>query len=73
MRMRIVHANKTRWRTTFLLGLIHLLLYVRFILMVPILLVAAGLLAGWDRWNGPACARNEVKLPACASAESKLV
>lgn len=38
MQMRIVRANKTRWRTTFLLGLIHLLLYVRFILLVPILL-----------------------------------
>lgn len=35
------------WRTASLLGLVHLLLYVGFILLVPILLIAAGLLAAW--------------------------
>jgi len=39
------------WRTASLLGLIHLLLYVGFILLVPILLIAAGLLAAWNRWS----------------------
>jgi len=39
------------WNTTSLLGLIHLLLYVAFILLVPILLITAGLLAAWNRWN----------------------
>jgi len=40
------------WQMASLLGLIHLLLYVGFILLVPILLIAAGLLAAWGRWNG---------------------
>ena len=39
------------WHTASFLGLIHLLLYVAFILLAPILLIAAGLLAAWNRWN----------------------
>ena len=35
------------WQMASLLGLIHLLLYVGFILLVPILLITAGLLAAW--------------------------
>jgi hypothetical protein len=44
------------WRTASLLGLIHLLLYVGFILLVPILLITAGLLAVWKRRKGQAAA-----------------
>ena len=40
------------WQTAALLGLIHLLLYVAFILLVPISLITAGLLAAWNRWKG---------------------
>ena len=38
-------------RTAALLGCIHLFLYVGFILLVPILLITAGLLAAWNRRN----------------------
>lgn len=41
------------WQTASLLGVIHLLLYVGFILLAPVLLIAAGLLAAWNRWNKP--------------------
>jgi hypothetical protein len=40
------------WQMASLLGLIHLLLYVGCILLVPILMIATGLLAGWSRWKG---------------------
>jgi hypothetical protein len=36
------------WRTASTLGLIHLLLHFSFILLVPILLITAGLLAAWN-------------------------
>jgi hypothetical protein len=36
------------WHTASTLGLIHLLLYFSFILLVPILLITAGLLAAWN-------------------------
>ena len=39
------------WQTASLLGCIHLFLYVGFILLVPISLIAAGLLAAWNRWQ----------------------
>ena len=39
-------------RTASLLGVLHLLLYVGFIVVVPILVLAAGLLAGWGRCEG---------------------
>jgi hypothetical protein len=35
------------WQTAAMLGVAHLLLYVAFILLVPISLLTAGLLAGW--------------------------
>jgi hypothetical protein len=38
------------WQTASLLGLIHLLFYVGFILLVPISLITAGLLAAWAGW-----------------------
>jgi len=41
------------WQTASFLGLIHLLLYVALILLVPISLITAGLLAAWNRWKGP--------------------
>ena len=40
------------WQMASALGLIHLLLYVGFILLVPISLITAGLLAAWARWEG---------------------
>ena len=39
------------WETAAILGLIHLLLYVAFILLVPVSLIAAGLLMVWNRWT----------------------
>jgi len=39
------------WQTAAILGCVHLLLYVAFILFVPILLITAGLLAAWGRWQ----------------------
>ena len=39
------------WQTASILGLIHLLLHVAFILLVPISLITAGLLAAWNRWK----------------------
>jgi hypothetical protein len=38
------------WQMASALGLIHLLLYVGFILLVPISLITAGLLITWARW-----------------------
>jgi hypothetical protein len=40
------------WQTAATLGLIHLLLYVAFILLVPVSLITAGLLIVWNRWTG---------------------
>ena len=37
------------WQTAAILGLIHLLLYVGFILLVPVFLIAAGLLTAYGR------------------------
>jgi hypothetical protein len=39
------------WQTASALGLVYILLYFAFILLVPILLIAAGLLAAWNRWK----------------------
>ncbi len=39
------------WHTATTLGLIHLLLYVGFILVVPLCLLTAGLLGVWSRWT----------------------
>ena len=41
------------WQTAATLGLIHLLLYVAFILLVPVSLITAGLLLLWDKWRHP--------------------
>jgi hypothetical protein len=40
------------WPMASALGLLHLLLYVGVILLAPISLIAAGLIAGWNRWKG---------------------
>ncbi len=37
------------WQTAATLGLIHLLIYVAFILLVPASLITAGILAGFNR------------------------
>jgi hypothetical protein len=39
------------WQTAALLGCAHLLLYVAFILLVPISLIAAALLLAWQWWQ----------------------
>jgi hypothetical protein len=39
------------WQTAATLGLIHLLLYVGFILAVPIFLITAALISIWNRWT----------------------
>ena len=38
-------------QTGAVLGLIHLLLHIAFILVVPISLITAGLLASWNLWR----------------------
>jgi hypothetical protein len=40
------------WSLTSALGLAHLLLYVGFILLAPIFLITAGLIAAWNPWKG---------------------
>jgi hypothetical protein len=40
------------WQTAATVGLIHLLLYVAFILLAPVSLLTAGLLLLWDKWSG---------------------
>jgi hypothetical protein len=39
------------WSVTSALGLIHLLLYVGFILLAPVSLLAAGLIVAWNYWK----------------------
>ena len=39
------------FHTASALGLIHLLLYVAFILLTPVFLITAALLAAWNRWR----------------------
>jgi hypothetical protein len=51
------------WQTAATLGLIHLLLYVGFILAVPIFLITAALISIWNR-------RAAAK-PHCAPLESE--
>src|SRR6266849_5442652 len=41
------------WQTAAILGLIHLMLYVGFILLVPIFLLTASLLTAWRLWSSP--------------------
>jgi hypothetical protein len=48
------------WQTASVLGLIHLVLYVAFILLVPILLITAGLLAAGNLWIGRARVEQEL-------------
>jgi hypothetical protein len=46
------------WQTAAVLGLIHLLLYVAFILFVPVSLITAGLLSVWNYWTRRSVGRN---------------
>ncbi len=57
------------WQTAATLGLIHLLLYVGFILLVPISLITAGLLTTRNRWKQKDEVPNQV---LAASVESSL-
>ena len=54
------------WQTAATLGLLHLLLYVAFILLVPVSLITAGLLLLWDKWRRPDRA-TEPAAPATAN------
>jgi hypothetical protein len=54
------------WQTAATLGLIHMLLYVAFILLAPVSLITAGLLLAWNRWNGRQQIPNQE--PAAATA-----
>ena len=61
-------ANLTMtWQTAATLGLIHLLLYVAFILLVPVSLITAGLLIAWNQWTGRRQVQRE---EATASSEA---
>ncbi len=62
-------ANLTMsWQTAATLGLIHLLMYVAFILLVPVSLLTAVLLIAWNRWTGQ---RQIQKEEPAASAETR--
>lgn len=41
------------WQTAATLGLIHMLLYVAFILLVPVSIITASLLLVWNKWRRP--------------------
>ena len=63
-------ANLTMtWQTAATLGLIHLLLYVAFILLVPVSLITAGLLVAWNKWT----ARKQVQKEEPASSAEALI
>jgi hypothetical protein len=58
------------WQTAAVLGLIHLLLYVAFILFVPVSLITAGLLCVWKYWTRRSEAQSqEVGVPAKSDLE----
>ena len=40
------------WSLASALGLTHLMLYVGFILLAPVMLIAAGLITAWNQWKG---------------------
>lgn len=44
-------TQKTAWNTTVWLGLTYLVAYQAFVILAPILTIAAGLLAGIERWS----------------------
>ncbi len=44
-------AGNVSWQTAAFLGLVHLLLHVAFLLLVPISLITAALLASWNWWR----------------------
>ncbi|HVV01273.1 MAG TPA: hypothetical protein VHH88_07905 [Verrucomicrobiae bacterium] len=60
------------WQTGATLGLIHLLLYVAFILLAPVFLITAGLLSIWNRWKRPAEARPTESNSALAATSQTL-
>jgi hypothetical protein len=60
------------WQTAATLGLIHLLLYVAFILLVPVSLITAVLLVVWRKGSGPCQAMNQAANPATDLVDSKV-
>ena len=63
-------ANLTMtWQTAATLGLIHLLLYVAFILLVPVSVMTACLLIAWNKWTG----RKQVQKEEPASSAAELI
>ncbi len=60
------------WQTAATLGLIHLLLYVAFILLVPVSLITAGLLLLWDKWKHPCQAIDQAAHTTAELVNSKV-
>jgi len=63
------------WQTAATLGLIHLLLYVGFILAVPIFLITAALISIWNRSaaSKPQCERLEKQSVRAERATSRKI
>ncbi len=61
-----------RWQTAATLGLIHLLLYVAFILLVPVSLITAGLLFAWNRWADRQRVLKEASIPTKTPLNAKI-
>ena len=55
------------WQTAATLGLIHLLLYVAFVLLVPVFLITAALLVGWNRFARRSLVENQSPRPTLNS------
>jgi hypothetical protein len=60
------------WQTAATLGLIHLLVYVAFILLVPVSLITAGLLLLWDKWRRPNRAMDQAAHATANLVDSKM-
>ena len=60
------------WQTSATLGLIHLLLYVAFILLVPVSLITAGLLLLWDKCRRPSQAIDRAERTTANLVDSKV-
>jgi hypothetical protein len=57
------------WQNAATLGLVHLLLYVAFILLVPVSLITAGLLLLREKWRG----RSQAMDPAARAEASSVI
>jgi hypothetical protein len=58
------------WQTAAMLGVAHLLLYVAFILLVPISLLTAGLLGFWGWWTRHRQLYQPAQKPAATPVET---